>query len=157
MPVEKIVINASPIIVLFKARLEYILPILFKDIVIPEAVLKEISATNDRAATEIGKVKWYKVPIIETDKNIMEWNLGKGESSVLSYALHNKNYRAVIDDAAARRCAKTFNIRYIGTGSILVLASKKGIINSFDNAIMDLKNAGLWISNGVIDMLRKKL
>ena len=157
MPIEKIILNASPIIVLFKARLEYILPLLFKYIVIPELEHKEINVTNDRAAKEIGKVKWCKVVTIKTDRNIMEWNLGNGESAVLSYALHNKDFRAVIDDAAARRCAKTFNIKLIGTGSILVLASKKGIINSFDNAIMDLKNAGLWISDSVIDMLKKKL
>ena len=157
MPIDKIVLNASPLIVLFKARLEYILPELFKDIVIPEAVFHEIISGDDRAASKIQQAKWYTVQTIVNDVNILEWNLGKGESSVLSYALHNRQYRAVLDDRAARKCAKTFNIKLLGTGSMVVLALRKGIISSFDQAILELKNAGLWISDTVIDMLKKKL
>ncbi len=43
MPIEKIVLNASPLIVLFKSRLENVLPDLFKDIVIPESVYIEVT------------------------------------------------------------------------------------------------------------------
>ncbi len=157
MPIERIVLNASPVIVLFRARLEHILPDLFKDIVIPKNVLDEISSGNDRAAREIQKLQWYDVHKIKVDTNILEWNLGRGESSVLSFALKNKQYRAVLDDMAARKCAKTFKVKLLGTGSILVLASRKGIIPSFEQAIIEVKNAGLWISDGVIDLLKKKL
>ena len=42
MPVEKIVINASPLILLCNSDLSHILPELFHDIVLPDAVRKEI-------------------------------------------------------------------------------------------------------------------
>lgn len=52
MPVEKIVINASPLILLCNCELEGILPKPFSDVVIPEAVREEIieSLHRDRAA-----------------------------------------------------------------------------------------------------------
>jgi len=37
MRIEKVIVNASPIIVLFKAHLDNILPLLFKEILIPIA------------------------------------------------------------------------------------------------------------------------
>jgi len=40
---DGIVINASPLIVLFKSELEFVLPGLFKKIVVPEAVWQEVS------------------------------------------------------------------------------------------------------------------
>jgi predicted nucleic acid-binding protein len=42
MPIRRVTLNASPIICLIKAGLTDILPALFQDIVIPEAVRKEI-------------------------------------------------------------------------------------------------------------------
>lgn len=43
MPVEKIIVNASPLILLFNSELDFILPELFKEIAVPDAVRKEIT------------------------------------------------------------------------------------------------------------------
>jgi hypothetical protein len=43
----KIVINASPIILLHKADLEFLLPALFSSIVIPDGVMDEISVHEE--------------------------------------------------------------------------------------------------------------
>jgi len=45
---ETIVVNASPLITLGKAKLDYVLPGLFKKIVVPGAVWEEISHYKDR-------------------------------------------------------------------------------------------------------------
>ena len=42
----KIVINASPIILLHKADIEFLLPALFSSIIVPEGVMKEISVPH---------------------------------------------------------------------------------------------------------------
>jgi len=44
----KIVINASPIILLHKADLEFLLPALFSSIIIPDGVMDEISVQKGR-------------------------------------------------------------------------------------------------------------
>jgi predicted nucleic acid-binding protein len=92
MPIEKIVLNASPIIILYKAQMENILPQLFNDIIIPKSVFDEITKARikDRAKVELPKQAWYKKVKIGIDDAIAGWDLGKGESSVLSFALKNK-------------------------------------------------------------------
>lgn len=158
MPIEKVVLNASPIIILYKAHMENILPQLFKAIVIPKYVFDEITKTKikDRAKVELPKQACYKIAKIGIDDAIAGWDLGKGESSVLSFALKNKEYRAVIDDAAARKCARTYNIGVLGTGSILLLAKRKGVIISLEEALQEIRKAGLWISDGLIKILKEK-
>ncbi|MDB9444241.1 DUF3368 domain-containing protein [Sphaerospermopsis kisseleviana CS-549] len=48
----------------------------------------------------------------------------------MTFALENIGYRAVIDDAAARKVAKSLNIPFMGTLGVLVLAKKQGLITS---------------------------
>lgn len=158
MPIKKIVLNASPLIVLFKSRLENVLPGLFEEIVIPETVYNEVTGNlkNDRAAIELPNTKWCKIIKVKLNDKIAAWDLGKGESSVLSYALEIKQSRVVIDDLAARKCAKIFNIEILGTGSILVLAKRKGLISSVSTAIQKLKISGFWISENVEVLLKSK-
>ena len=156
MPAERIIINASPLIVLFKSRLEEILPKLFNEIIIPKNVFDEVTTNlkNDRAAVEIKKINWCKIIDVDINNEIAAWDLGKGESSVLSYALEKRQYFAVIDDKAARKCAMIFTINVLGTGSILVLAKKKGIIPSVGEALQKLKNSGYWISENLENYLK---
>ncbi len=42
MPIERVVINASPLIVLFKSQLADLLPQLFTEILVPKAVWDEV-------------------------------------------------------------------------------------------------------------------
>ncbi len=86
---------------------------------------------------------WYKKIDVTNDEKIMSWDLGNGESSVLSFALNNHEYRAVIDDKAARKCARTYSILTLSTGSILVLAKKRLIIPSIKDALKKVRDSGL--------------
>ena len=83
------------------------------------------------------------------------WSLGAGESVVLAYALNNINYRAVIDDLEARRCAGMLDIATLGTGDILVLAKKRGLIASVSDGILALRKSGLRVSDAVVELLMK--
>jgi len=44
------------------------------------------------------------MPEISIDPLVAAWDLGQGESAVLSFALKNAEYWAVMDDREARRC-----------------------------------------------------
>ena len=157
MQIEKIAINASPLILLFKSHFEWLLPKLFTEIIVPEAVWDEVSRGADIASHKLYdyELEWITRGLTQTPEEILVWNLGDGESEVLSWAFKNKNeYRAVIDDRAARNCAKTLGIPTIGTGGILVLAKKRGLINSVGEALKRLENVGLYISDEIIELLK---
>ncbi|RUR85749.1 DUF3368 domain-containing protein [Chlorogloeopsis fritschii PCC 9212] len=74
----------------------------------------------------------------------------------MSFALENTGYRAIIDDAAARRVAKTLNIPFMGTLGMLVLAKKQGLISEISQPIQAIQDAGLWLSDDLIQFLRQK-
>ncbi len=155
--IKKIVVNASPLIVLFKAGLEYILSDLFDTIVVPDWVINEIKAGTDLVSKKIETVKWLSIKKVVLSENIIEWNLGKGETAVISYALKNTDFKVVIDDKAARKCAKTNSVKILGTGHILVLAARQGVIADFDKALSEVRQAGLWVSDNIAQVLKSKI
>jgi predicted nucleic acid-binding protein len=154
---KKIVVNASPIIVLFKSGLQQILPELFDTIVVPEQVIDEIRAGSDALSKEILIYDWLDIEKVALNENILEWNLGKGETAVISYALKKKDFRAVIDDKAARKCAKTSSVKILGTGHLIVLGVKHGLIEDFDTVFKELKKSGFYISDKLYQILKSKI
>ena len=62
MPVEKIVLNASPLILLCNGELSFVLPELFPEIVVPVAVWEEIvnGSHLDQAAQMLPGLDWIK-------------------------------------------------------------------------------------------------
>ncbi|HMV47533.1 MAG TPA: DUF3368 domain-containing protein [Blastocatellia bacterium] len=155
----KIVTNSSPLIVLCKSGLADLLPQVCEDILVPAAVWDEIvSGGKDDAATRIlPHLTWAKrTEVVSDDLLIRAWNLGAGETAVLNLALSLPGHRALIDDSAARACAKTMHIAFLGTGGLLVAAKRRGLIASLDEALQKIISAGLWFSGDVINLLKEQ-
>lgn len=154
----KIVINASPLILLCNCKLEFILPELFEEIIVPEAVWDEIVAgpEHDQSVETLPHLSWLKKLPTSLEADIANWDLGNGESSVLSHACVHPEFIAVLDDMQAKKCAKAIGIKTLGTGSILIAAKQKGLIDSVEDSLRQLQKAGLWISEAVIQMLKAK-
>ena len=156
---NKIVIDTSPLIVLFKTQLAYLLPRLFTEIVVPSGVWTEVvdAEKNDLASKQLPTVSWVEqTDVSNISPLISSWGLDLGESEVLSFALQNNSYRAIIDDAAARRVAKTLNISFMGTLGIILLAKKRGLIPSISEPISAIQNAGLWMGEDLIQFLKQQ-
>ena len=156
MKSDRVVVNASPLIVLFKANLARLLPRVFTEVLVPGAVWDEVitGGPKDMAARGLLTIDWAKrVEVATVDPAILAWNLGQGESEVLSVALNHSGYRAVIDDAAARRCARTIQVPMLGTGGVLVLAKRRGLIPSVESSLQELRDAGLWLSDEIVSLL----
>lgn len=157
MPVDRVVINASPLIVLFKSGQAELLPQLFCEILVPQAVWREVSAPQDDVASrQLPASAWAVSVEVLVNPEIAAWDLGAGESAVLSYGMQHSGYRAVVDDAAARRCARTLGIATLGTGGVLVLAKRQGLIDSVGERLNRLQEAGLWLSESIIALLKQQ-
>jgi predicted nucleic acid-binding protein len=158
MPVEKIVLNASPLILLCNGELEFIVQSLFTEVVVPEAVWEEIvSGTHlDRAAQLLPELAWLQREAVDSVPEVIRWDLGPGETEVLSFAFRHRKYAPVVDDMLAKKCAKALGIQTMGTGTILILAKEHGLITSVEQSLRQLQNAGLWISEPIIQMLKRQ-
>jgi predicted nucleic acid-binding protein len=153
----KIVINASPVILLHKADLESVLPALFSSIVIPNGVMDEISVhEEDEVAQRIRSRHDFTICGVTLEPLVQAWDLGKGETDVISFAYHDPTHIPVLDDSAAKACCRSFGLRTLGTGAILILAKQNGLLSSVREALEMLRGRGMWISDPVIDLLCRK-
>ena len=156
MKIDRVVVNASPLIALFQSDQASLLPQLFSEVLVPDAVWEEVLAggPDDLASQQLATAIWAKrVEVAGIPSIIAAWNLGRGESEVLSVALSNPGYRAMLDDAAARRCARAIGAPTLGTGGAIVLAKRRGLIPSAADAIGKLRNTGLWLSDDLVTLL----
>jgi len=92
MSIEKVVINASPFILLCKCGLIDLLPRLFTKIRMPESVSQEIIRSGDIAAERLSDLEeaWLNRCQVPSSNEVLAWNLGDGETEVLSLVFINK-------------------------------------------------------------------
>jgi predicted nucleic acid-binding protein len=145
-------VNASPLICLGKIdRLDW-LHRLANELVIPAGVASEIreGPASDRARQWIdGPGAVLVHPVGEIDPLISTWDLGLGESEVLAWAHIRREFTAVLDDRAARRCADVLEIPLCGTLGIAVQAKLRKLEPALDPLLDALLNAGLHIAPGI--------
>ena len=106
-------VNASPLIVLGKLGHLDLLSSLCAEVVVPEAVVREVCAgpVDDPArraleADELGR----REPVLAVDSVVAAWDLGAGEAGVLTWARGHAGSEAILDDLAARNCARALGI-----------------------------------------------
>jgi len=160
MLINRVVVNASPLICLFKSGLEELFPAMFNDIVIPEAVIREVTAKGeaDFAAQTLMSLSWIRhTGDVSVDPRVAAWDLGDGESAVLSFTFRSPEYWAILDDREARRCALSLQCHCIGTIGMLVLAKKRGLIRSVRETLKRLQDAGFWLSETFLKEICEKV
>jgi predicted nucleic acid-binding protein len=149
---ETWVINASPVIALARIGQVELLTRLPEQAILPQAVAEELSVAPEddpaRIALESGIFKVVKAPA--TPESILAWDLGKGESAVLSYVAANPRCVAVLDDGAARRCARSFSLALTGTLSVVILARQHGLIDSAAQVLQALRGADFRLEDAII-------
>ena len=114
---KSFILNASPVILLGKAGLLKTISPLAESWIVPEGVVDEIEAKrpigsylSDLAiSSEVSRESVEHIhPLVAT------WDLGKGESEVITLALQKAYVNVVLDDLQARKCAALFQIPLTG-------------------------------------------
>jgi predicted nucleic acid-binding protein len=148
---ERWVLNASPLIVLASIGQEHLFQALTDEIIIPRAVAEEIEAgpAGDPARQIIAA---GQLPVVEAtlSPEVMAWDLGIGETAVLSFALAEPSWTVILDDAAARNCARSLGLSLKGTLAIVILAKQRGLIPSAAEILRSLLMIGFRLDERVI-------
>ncbi len=149
---EKWVVNASPVIALARVGQVELLARLPEQTILPQAVMEELSSAPKgdpaRLAAESSIFKIVKTPAPPPE--ILAWDLGKGETAVLSYTFSHPGYVAVLDDGAARRCARSLALTVTGTLAIVILAKQRGLIDSAAQILHALRAADFRLEDSII-------
>jgi len=147
----KIIINASPIIVLSRLGLLDLSLSLFDELLIPTGVKEEIlNGPEDEAYKWImSKEKELVKTIDRTEPLIVSWDIGKGETEVLSYAYQNNEFIAGLDDKAARKCAAAISVKVIGSIGIIIQLKQQKKIESVKYYLEELNKQGFRLSKEI--------
>ena len=146
------VVNASPLIALYAVSHEHLLAQLAVRFVVPESVIDELMGAldSDRAfdAGQAGALPIVSDPAPAAE--VVRARLGPGETAVLSFAMENPGWTAIMDDRAARRCAHSLGIPVKGVIGIAIMAQQRGIIPSAKELLLAVKGAGLFLDDRLI-------
>ena len=148
------VVNASPLILLGKIGRLDLLFRLSPQVMIPEGVAAELRAgpvTDTARAWIEGAGAKAVTPVGQVDSLVAAWDLGLGESHVLTLCRRLRDATAILDDRAARTCAAALGVRVAGTVALVVLAKRKGLITQVKPLLEGLLHQGIRLDAAVIE------
>jgi predicted nucleic acid-binding protein len=151
---EHAVVNSSPLIFLTRGGLLDLLQLVAPEIIVPSAVANEIlrRGSSDPAARAIATVSWLRVlKTPEVPPSIQAWDLGPGESAVLSWCVARPGTEAIVDDLGARRCAQAIHIPVRGTLGLVLLGKQRGRLTSARPVLEALRGIGMYLSDSVMN------
>jgi predicted nucleic acid-binding protein len=116
---QKVYVDTSVLILLFKINQLNLLLLLYRNVYITEEIRIEYSDAIPN---------WILIESSSTESS-ENFDLDKGEASLINNVIKYKNSLLIIDDAKARRVAKKLNLNFIGTIGVIIAAKQLGYIN----------------------------
>lgn len=147
------IVNTSPLIHLAEAGYLDLLRDAADAVWVPEPVSREILAygEDDPTAQALATSPWLIVKTLPAiSPEILAWNLGAGESSVLALAHAFSGSTAVIDDLAGRRGAEALGLPLKGTVGLVLSAKFSGRIPCARAVLDELRDRGMFLSDSVL-------
>jgi predicted nucleic acid-binding protein len=151
---DRWVINASPVILLAKAEVIRFLPLLCDELVIPAGVVGEVQnirITDVASAWLAGEGVKFIRPSPEIHPALANWRGGNGEAEVISWALRNHGFKAILDDRRARTLAERNGVVVLGSLRVIVIAKERGLISAAKPSLDKLRGVGAYVSDELID------
>ncbi len=154
---RRVIVNSTPLIVLCNVGKLHLLRSLYQEILIPHAVLDEITAKPDSACQQVhDNLDWIHVERIQDtrQKRMYQAKLHDGEVEVMILAQQKPPADLVIlDDSAAKRTAKFLGLTVTGTLGVLLKAKRAGLIPSVAPVLSDLQANGFYVTKNVRNMV----
>lgn len=146
----KVIVNSTPIIALCGIGKLDILRELYREITIPAAVYREVTAVEDSACMQIKNTSgWIHIESIRdsTEKKMYKAKLHAGEVEVMILAQEQKADLVIIDDNAAKKTAKYLGLTVTGTLGVLLKAKRQGLVQRVDALLAEMRRNGFYIDS----------
>jgi len=153
-------INTSPLIFLAKGNYLSLLQVISPTFIVPDVVATEVQAYGDLDVTAqaLAQTEWLKIRETPPVPSLIQsWDLGPGESAVLSWGYAYTGTEVIIDDLMGRRCANALKIPRRGTLGVVLLAKQRGVISRARPILETLKQSGMYLSDHVINEALKMI
>lgn len=150
-----VVSDTSPLLYLFLIDFIDLLPKLFEQVIVPEAVMSEISSPGSPTKLqEWAKVppQWLTVKSVEVELNANIRRLDAGEQAAICLAKSLKADMLLVDEKLGRQAAITEGLQIIGTLGILDEAARAKLID-IEAAVIRLQQTNFRASSKLINSL----
>jgi predicted nucleic acid-binding protein len=128
-----VIVNTSPLQYLHQIGQLDLIPKLFGRIIVPEVVAAELAAGRRLGVSvpEPESLEWIDLCNPASPAGgLLSWDLGAGESAVLSLALEHQGSWVVLDDKLARQAAVHLKLPLLGPAGILLRAKRAGHVRA---------------------------
>lgn len=153
----RIVVNSGPLISLARIGQLDLLPRLFGEILVPEAVLREVTQDESKpGALLVKNAEWLELGRVSDQSAVarLSFWLDEGESEVLILAWE-LGATAVIDERRGRNIAAALGIPQTGTIGVLVAAKQAGMISAITPLLDQLVANGIRLSFRLYEEARR--
>lgn len=144
-----VICDTSPIQYLHQLGLLHVLPALAESVVLPPAVLEELSVGREAGVNlpDMDNLDWIRTRVPKGRSALPLINdLGPGETEVLMLGIESRDCVVVLDDNLARRVAETLNLQLTGTLGLLLDAKKSGMITALKPILDQLDALRFYLS-----------
>lgn len=148
------VVNASPLILLARIQRLELLTSVAAEIIVPQGVMGEVEAGEaiDSAGSAVREVNGIRlVPDLPIPEAVRVRDLGLGESQVLAWCQEQPGTEALLDDRAARNCARELGIPTLGTLGLVLTCRRLKIIPAARPILIDLQAAGMRLKPALLE------
>lgn len=128
-----VISDTSPIQYLYQTEMLDLLPGLFGQVFVPEAVLSELDAGLRQGVDlpNLKEIPWLNVCAVSDRTPLsQESSLGEGEREVIALGQERPGSMLPLDDRNARRHAIALGLKISGTLGVLLLAKEEGLLDS---------------------------
>lgn len=150
---RRVVANSSVLIFLSKIGLLGILRKLFEEVYIPDAVYREVVIEGGErpGAKEVKNADWIRTISIKNRSfaSHLKQEIDDGEAEAIVLALGIKADAILLDDADARRIARTLELNVKGTIGVLLLAWRRRLLNNIKEKIEELMARGYRLNDKI--------
>jgi hypothetical protein len=121
----------------------------------PETDFREVTVAGlgRPGAAALSDAAWAaRVRTAPESDPLLVAELDPGEAEVISLARINIPCMAIIDEKRGRRIAhQVYGLPVKGTAGLLVEAKRRGLLNDLRSTLLELKRAGYYLSDAVIE------
>ncbi len=148
-----VIADTAPLHYLVLIQQEGLLPALYDRVVVPEAVVRELSAQSaprEVAKWLAGNPAWLVVRQVAAESLApISGDLDEGEREAIALAKQIQADLILIDDQAGRAEARRWNLRVTGTLGILRVAADRGMIDVLA-VISRLRSTSFYLDENLI-------
>jgi len=123
-------------------------------LVIPQPVATEICQSRevDEAVRWIkGAGEQFIQPSPLELPDLIKTGIGPGERSVISWAVANPGFIAVLDDRQARLTARRRGVPSLGTVGVVLELKRAGLIPEVRSHLLEIRRVGGYLSDALFD------